>query len=77
MAHTDKINELIDGYAETLRTECNRLLNSGGIDPDFYDPEVYGLAKIVLTAAIRRTANNCFPAHDGNAVREIKNLERF
>lgn len=76
-SHTAKINELIDRYTESLRVECDRLLKSGAIDPDVFDPEMYNLAKVVLTAAIRQTRNVYYPAHDKNLIREIKNLECF
>lgn len=71
--HQAKINELIDQYATFLRTECRKLISSGMIDVDAYQDDDYRLAKIILTAAIKRTQDD-FRMEDRVFFDEFTNL---
>ena len=52
--HLTKVNELIAGLASNLKLEAERLCRSGGIDVSEYDADQYILAKILVTASLRR-----------------------
>ena len=41
----DKINELVDLFASSLKVECERLYRSGAVDADSYDPDHYTLPR--------------------------------
>lgn len=70
----DKINELVDLFASSLKVECNRLYRSGAVDVDRYDQDQYVLPKILVTAAILRLKDEFAPLHDKQQVAAIKNL---
>jgi hypothetical protein len=50
--HQEKIDELINSLAATMRTTAQRLYSSGAIDVDGYNPDDFVLARILVTAAI-------------------------
>jgi hypothetical protein len=72
--HKEKINNLIKDFAEHLKQECNTLYHSGAIDPEDYDPEVYTLAKVIITAALHRIKDDYDPIHSKRLMDEVKNL---
>ena len=71
--HEQKIKELIKAYSKTLQADCDKLLKSGMIDVEKFSPDEYALAKIIITAAIARTADGYRPLHNDHR-KEIKNL---
>ena len=75
----DKINELVDLFASSLRVECERLYRSGAVDVESYDPDHYALPKILVTAAIMRRKDEFAPLLDnkGRHKRTIENLTRI
>ena len=75
--HQRKTHELIDLYASNLKIETERLYRSGAIEPDDYDPEYFYLAKVLLTAAIRRTQDFYSPIHNKALLKEINDLCKF
>ena len=75
--HQEKIHELVDLVASTLKVTCGRLYGSNGIDPEEYDPKDYVLAKILLTAALRQHVNDFEPLSKGPAKEDLKNLAHF
>ena len=68
-----KINELADQYRQTLIQEMIHLTQSGMINLDVYAPESYAPAKMLITAAIARTAHVYAP-RDRAYARTVKNL---
>ena len=75
----EKINELVDLFAASLRVECERLYRSGAVDVESYDPDHYALPKILVTAAILRRKDDFAPLLDnkGRHKRTIENLTRI
>ena len=72
----DKITELVDLFASSLKAECERLYRSGTVDVDSYDPDHYTLPKILVTAAILRCKDAFVPPHK-QQVETVKNLTRI
>ena len=72
----DKINELADLFAASLKEECERLYRSGAVDVDRYNPDHYILPKILVTAAILRRKDAFVPLHK-QQVETVKNLTRI
>ena len=73
----DKINELVDLFASSLKVECERLYRSGTVDVDRYNPDHYILPKILVTAAILRRKDDYSPLFDKDHKDDIKNLTRI
>lgn len=72
--HIDKTNEILNLLVSSMRVDIQKLIRSGAIDLDAYNPDEYVLAKILVTAAMRRSKNDFQPLLDEH--REIvKNLE--
>jgi len=71
----NKSEELIAQTADRLRKETLRLFDSGGLDAEKYE-DTYLLPKIVLTAALHKSADDWRP-HDQAARREVANLRHF
>jgi hypothetical protein len=57
----DKVNELVDLFASSLKLECQRLYHSGGIDITRFNFDQYPLSKVLLTAAIHRMKDEYAP----------------
>lgn len=72
----DKINELVDLFASSLKVECERLYRSGAVDVDSYDPDLYILPKVLVTAAILRRKGDYSPFTKEHK-RAVKNLRRI
>lgn len=73
----DKINELVDLFASSLKVECERLYRSGAIDVDSYNhADHYFLPKILVTAAILRRKDDFTPLHK-QQIETVKNLTRI
>ena len=72
----DKINELVDLFAASLKAECERLYRSGAVDVDSYDADNYILPKVLVTVAIRRRKDD-FAPFDKERKRAVKNLTRI
>ena len=72
----DKINELVDLFASSLRVECERLYRSGAVDVDRYDLDQYVLPKILVTAAILRLKDEFSPLHK-QQTETVKNLTKI
>ena len=70
----DKINEIVDLFASSLKVECERLYRSGAVDVDRYDPDHYVLPKILVTAAILRRKDDYSPFTKKEHKDDIKNL---
>ena len=73
----DKINELVDLFASSLKVECERLYRSGAVDVESYDPDKYALPKILVTAAILRLKDEFAPLFNKDHKRTIKNLAKI
>ena len=73
----DKINELVDLFAASLKVECERLYRSGAVDADRYDEDNYILPKILVTAAILRRKDDYSPFTKKEHKRTVKSLERI
>ena len=74
--HESKINELINTITSTLRVTAIGLGRSGAINEDDYNPDEYVLAKILVSAAMRRHVDDFYPL-DKKYRHEVKNLEHF
>lgn len=72
----DKINELVDLFASSLKVECERLYRSGAVDVESHDPDKYALPKILVTAAILRCKDDFAPLHK-QQIETVKNLTRI
>ena len=72
----DKINELVDLFAASLKVECERLCRSGAVDANSYDPDYYVLPKLLVTAAIRRRKDDFAPFDKGHK-HTITNLTKI
>ena len=72
----EKINELADLFAASLKEECERLYRSGAVDVGSYDPDHYILPKILVTAAILRRKDDYSP-FTKERKRAVKNLIRI
>ena len=72
----EKINELADLFAASLKEECERLYRSGAVDVDRYNPDHYILPKILVTAAILRR-KDAFVPFTKERKRAVKNLIRI
>ncbi len=72
----DRCNELIDVLADAMKGTCQRLYNSGGVNVEDYSPEEYVLAKILVTAAMRKHSEDYSPL-DPKWRREALNLAHF
>lgn len=73
---TARCSELINLHAIHLKEVCANLARSGGIDLDAPEWQGYGIAKIVLTAALHQTKDDYAPTSaEGRAA--VKNLKRF
>ena len=74
----DKINELVDLFAASLKAECERLYRSGAVDVDSYDADNYVLPKLLVTAAILRRKDDFvpFPA-DKESKSTVESLTRI
>ena len=55
--------------------ECERLFDSGGIEPDDYDDN-YELPKIILTVALNNVKSSYYPTCISGR-EEIENLRHF
>jgi hypothetical protein len=75
--HQEKVGELIDAMASTLRITAQRLYRSGAIDPDRYSVDEYALAKLLVTAAMYRHRDDYSPRYNARYVDDLKNLEHF
>lgn len=74
--HQEKINELVDAYASTLKVRAQSLYSSGAIDVERFSVDEYALAKILLTAAIYDTKDNYAPLSP-EYKKMVKNLKHF
>lgn len=50
--HQQKIDELITSIATNLKATAHQLYLSGAVDVERFDPNHYGLAKLLVTAAM-------------------------
>jgi hypothetical protein len=75
--HHQKVDELIETMASTLRITVHRLYHCGGIDPDSYDTNNYVLAKILVTAAMRHHVDDFAPPFEKEDIEAVKNLQYF
>lgn len=75
--HQAHVKELVDTFASTLKLECEKLYRSGGIDPNRFSPDEYALAKILVTAGIRRLADDFSPLHNKAWLADINNLVKM
>lgn len=73
--HQAKCHELIDSAAAFMKTECERLYNSGGIDVTEFSPDEYALAKILVTASCQKAVDLYYPHYKYRS--DLKNLSFF
>ena len=74
--HYKNIAELAGQFASAITGEAERLAKSGGIDIEAYDPRDYGLAKILLSAAIQNKLHTIEPLLPRNRA-AVRNLRHF
>lgn len=67
----NKVDELVNLFASTLRDEAERLYRSGALDIISYDKNQYKLAKILVSASIKRRENDL---NDSDLMDDIENL---
>lgn len=72
----EKVKELADLFCSSIRLESERLYRSGMIDPLHFDRDQYVLAKVLLTASIKRLQNDFYPYHSEVFNKLVKNLEK-
>jgi hypothetical protein len=72
----EKIKEMLPDVTEYLIKESERLLRSGGVDPENF-PEGYTLSKVVLTVALENCANQYSPIKKTTYYEDVKNLRYF
>ena len=71
----NRIKEMLVDCQEYLLKDCNRLFESGGIDPEEFEND-YILPKIILAVALKNLSYQYYPLHkEGKA--QAKNLEHF
>ena len=75
--HQNKIDELIDLMASTLRVTAQRLYHSGAVDVDRYNPDEYALAKLLVTAAMYNHRDDFMPRHNARYSEDLENLKHF
>ena len=74
----EKINELVDLFAASLKVECERMYRSGAVDVGSYDPDKYILPKLIVTAAILRCKDAFAPfPTDKESKSTVENLTRI
>ena len=71
--HQEKCKELIDSVSAFLKTECERLYRSGGIDVTKFAPDEYALAKILVTASCQKAVDLYYPLYEPYRS-DLKNL---
>jgi hypothetical protein len=74
--HEAKVDELIRNMAKELKTTCQRLYKSGGIDVENYSSDNYVLAKILVSAAMEQCKDNLYPLSD-DFRKDLRNLLHF
>ena len=72
----EKIEEMLPDVTDFIIAESNRLLTSGLLDLDSYDPEEYVLSKILLVVALRNCADQYMPVSK-EYQKAIKHLSHF
>ncbi len=75
--HQEKIDELIDSMAQSLKAECQRLLVTGALNVDSYSKEQYVLARTLVSAAMHIHANDFANVVDKKFMENVKNLTNF
>lgn len=72
-----KCRTLMKKVRSGIISECERLLNSGAVDPADYDDN-FRLAKEVMTAALRHEADQWAPLPwDNLGQKVVRNLSRM
>ena len=71
-----KVKELVDHLAVSLKEKCEKLYRSGRVDVEEFDKTEYVLAKTLITAAMRRLADEYAPPdQDPTFISNVENLE--
>ncbi|MBM9615237.1 hypothetical protein JWJ90_13200 [Desulfobulbus rhabdoformis] len=70
----EKINELANFFCSSLKIEAQKLARSGMIDVGKFDPDQFALAKVLLTASIKRMQDDFAPVHDKKLQADVENL---
>ena len=71
----EKIDSMLPELMQTLRKECERLYDCGGVNPDDYEND-FRLPKLILSVAIRSKASQYTPLNAQDK-RIARNLEYF
>jgi hypothetical protein len=75
--HRDRIHELADFFATSIKLETESLYRSGLIDPAMYSRHSNDLGKILVRAAIERTKDDGpLVLHTQRERSEVRNLEK-
>jgi len=72
----EKVEEMLPDVTDFIIAESNRLLKSGLLDLDSYDPEEYVLPKILLVVALKNCADQYMPISK-EYQKAIKHLSHF
>lgn len=75
--HRHNIYNLVDNYAAKLKKEVEMLYYSKEIEVDEYDQADYRLAKVLITAAIRRTKDSYAPLHSEKLIQHVDQLTKI
>lgn len=63
-------------FQDAVKNEITQLAKSGAIDLDREPSESYAMPKVILTAALERSAHDYAPLYEPYR-KELKNLRRF
>ncbi len=75
--HRDRIHDMADFFATSLKLEAERLYRSGMINPAMYSRHDHALGKILLRAAIERTKEDGpLMMHTQRMRSDARNLEK-
>jgi hypothetical protein len=74
--HRQTTNELIKSVSHMLKSQVEKLYQSGGIDPSAYSGGEYTLARILISAALTHIARDIEPLHLDNR-KAVTNLSHF
>ena len=71
-----QIEELLDNHRKSVIEITNKMIYSGMIDPESYHDGDFLLAKVLVTAALKQTADSFSPPHSfRKELADINNLK--
>ena len=76
----EKVDDLLNSHSETILQTVEQLFHSGGLDLTQYAHGNWGLAKVLMTVALRQHCDDFYPRNVNGGeiyVSDIKNLMNF